>query len=291
MKERLGHNATHARDTAYRDIYINVLRGGAPGAAEFFSDSMLALWEEDGHTMIVFETPAEEAVRAFVSQNCPDAEFLWQGRMDYKDWESNRRFAPVHTAGFLICPAWDAPAPEPRETRIVLDPGLSFGTGMHPTTQNSLALLRLALRAQPAAHVLDLGCGSGVLAIASALLGAQRVTAVDNSLLAVNAARINAELNAVQDKIRIIHDDIFNHLADPADLVVCNINFGVVHELPAHSEFTAQNRILLSGVNPEKMHRQVSAAMQDAGHEILHTLQRNIWYSYLTQRRAPESPA
>jgi ribosomal protein L11 methyltransferase len=261
-----------------------VIRGALPGAAAHFHDDMLALWVEDGHTTIVFEEPREDRVRAFIESSAPGAEFLWEGKLHYRDWESNRDVRPVHTAGFLICPSWDVREPEACERRIVLDPGLSFGSGHHPATQIALGLLRVAFAQQPPARVLDLGCGTGVLSVAAVLLGAARVTAVDNSQLAIHAANLNAELNLMNDRIDIIHGDVFKHIDDAADLVICNINFPVIRELIKRPKFLRIERLLLSGVNPESEHERTVEALRVAGRRILETRRIGAWFGYLTLR-------
>lgn len=280
--EAVGGCALAPRQRPYEDLYLCVLKGALPGAEAYFHDSMLALWEEDGHTTIVFEEPHESRVRAYIEHSAPDAEFLWEGKLHYRDWESNRDVRPIHAAGFLICPSWDVREPEACERRIVLDPGLSFGSGHHPATQIALGLLRVAFSQQPPARVLDLGCGTGVLSIAAAQLGAAHVTAVDNSQLAIHAAHINTELNNVNNRIDIIHDDVFSHIGDAADLVICNINFPVIRELVKQPEFLRIQRLLLSGVNPESEHERISESLRGAGRPILETSRIGPWFGYLT---------
>jgi ribosomal protein L11 methyltransferase len=284
FKEHLGRRALEPRTHAYADLHICVVRGSLPGADAHFHHDMLAMWCEDENTTIVFESPREDQMRAFIREHCPDAEFLWEGRMPYGNWEADARMAPTHQAGFLICPAWDVCAPEPCETRIVLDPGLAFGSGLHPATQISLGLVRRAMERVRPRHVMDLGCGTGILAVAALLLGAEQATAVDYSLLAVNAARINAQLNGLSLRMRIMHDDLFSHLKSPADLVVCNMNFPLFDSLLKNKDFLSHEWLLLCGVNPESLHREISGKLKAAGRTIMHTERKGHWFGYLTQR-------
>jgi ribosomal protein L11 methylase PrmA len=283
--EHLGSRALAPRARAYETLHICVARGALPGAESRFADRMLAMWFEDGVTTLVFETPQETAVRAFILDNCPGAEFLWEGKMPYGNWEAGAPVRATHLAGFAICPPWDMCAPQPCETRIIMDAGLAFGSGLHPATHISLALLRPAMERARPRRVLDLGCGTGILSMAALLLGAERATAVDYSLLAVNAARINAHLNGLQDRMRIIHEDLFGHLAYEADLVLCNMNFPLFDRLLTDPDFLSHERILLCGVNPETMHREVCAKLTDAGREITAMQTRRGWYGYLTERK------
>lgn len=117
-------------------------------------------------------------------------------RVEDKDWLESWKadFVPIHIGAFLVRPTWsDAVAGDAVE--LVLDPGMAFGTGLHPTTQQCLeALSTLPLEGR---SVLDVGTGSGILAIAAAKRGASPVVAVDTDALAVDAARENAVRNGV----------------------------------------------------------------------------------------------
>ncbi len=101
----------------------------------------------------------------------------------------------------VIKPSWREFVPEPGEIVVELDPGMAFGTGLHPTTRNCVLLLEELLRAGD--RVLDVGTGSGILAIAAARLGAQSVLALDVSPVAVEAARANAAANGVADRVEV----------------------------------------------------------------------------------------
>ena len=114
-----------------------------------------------------------------------------------EDWvrATQAQFAPLRVAdGLWIVPSWCEPV-DPRACNLLLDPGLAFGTGSHPTTR--LCLRWLAERMPPGATVLDYGCGSGILAIAAARLGAGIVAGTDVDPQAIAASRANAERNGV----------------------------------------------------------------------------------------------
>lgn len=124
--------------------------------------------------------------------------------LEDKDWEREWmvNFKPMRFGNHLwICPSWCEP-PEPEAVNILLDPGLAFGTGTHPTT----ALCLEWLDGHGARHeqVIDYGCGSGILAVAAVKLGAQHVWAVDNDPQALIATRDNAEKNSVSAAITAV---------------------------------------------------------------------------------------
>ncbi|MCL2635898.1 MAG: 50S ribosomal protein L11 methyltransferase, partial [Betaproteobacteria bacterium] len=115
-----------------------------------------------------------------------------------------------------IVPSWHD-SPDPTAINLILDPGMAFGTGSHPTTR--LCLEWLERRVTPGCSLLDYGCGSGILAIAAARLGAGRVAGVDIDSLAVEAARANAETNGVA----ALFADSAQPVAGEYDIVVANI--------------------------------------------------------------------
>jgi ribosomal protein L11 methyltransferase len=148
-------------------------------------------------------------------------------RVDDRDWVrlTQSQFAPIRVSARLwIVPTWHQ-APDPGAVNIVLDPGLAFGTGSHPTTR--LCLRWLAGRLEHGQSVIDYGCGSGILAIAAAKLGARKVTGVDIDAQALEASRYNARLNKVA--VQFLCADAA--APGPADVVVANILSGPLKAL------------------------------------------------------------
>ncbi|MCL5946429.1 MAG: 50S ribosomal protein L11 methyltransferase [Chloroflexi bacterium] len=132
----------------------------------------------------------------------------------------------------VIVPTWESYAGEPDDLIIRLDPGAAFGTGLHPTTRLALRLLEHAAR--PAKHLLDVGTGSGILAIAGALLGAQHVVAVDVHEVAVGVARANIAANNLTEQITVLVGSATDGLewsGQPFDVVIANIIARVLIDL------------------------------------------------------------
>jgi len=158
------------------------------------------------------------------------------------------QFEPIRVSERLwIVPSWHA-APDPVAVNLVLDPGMAFGTGSHPTTR--LCLEWLERTVQPGCSVLDYGCGSGILAIAAARLGAATVVGVDIDPLAVDAARANARRNGVT---ATFHDSA-QPVAGAYDLVVANILSNPLRVLaPAICAHVRRGgRLALSGILREQ---------------------------------------
>lgn len=172
--------------------------------------------------------------------------------LEDKDWERAwmDNFKPIRFGKNLwICPSWHTPD-EPNATNVMLDPGLAFGTGTHPTT----ALCMEWLDANPPVDldVVDFGCGSGILAVAAALLGAKHIEAVDHDPQAVLATNDNAEKNHVSDKINALLPRQFED--KPADLILANILCNPLLELAPRFAGILKpgGQIVLSGILAEQ---------------------------------------
>ncbi|MBT8145668.1 MAG: 50S ribosomal protein L11 methyltransferase, partial [Gammaproteobacteria bacterium] len=174
-----------------------------------------------------------------------------------QDWEKSwmDRFHPMQFGRQLwICPSWSSP-PDPDAVNIMLDPGLAFGTGTHPTT--ALCLEWLEQQNLQDKLVVDYGCGSGVLGIAAALLGAQRVLAVDNDPQAIVASESNREVNGLEaSQLAVYLPENFppQPAMLPADILLANILAGPLEELaPAFASLIRPaGDLVLSGILPEQ---------------------------------------
>lgn len=158
------------------------------------------------------------------------------------------QFDPIRVSDRLwIVPSWHE-SPDPAAVNLILDPGMAFGTGSHPTTR--LCLEWLERNVSAACSVLDYGCGSGILAIAAARLGAGKVAGVDIDPLAVDAARANAERNSVE----ALFADSAAPVAGQYDLVVANILSNPLRVLaPAIcAHVRSGGRLALSGILREQ---------------------------------------
>jgi ribosomal protein L11 methyltransferase len=147
-----------------------------------------------------------------------------------EDWANawKEHFHPLKVGRVVIKPTWREWDAAPDEIVVELDPGMAFGTGLHPTTQ--LVLAALQDRVRPGMEILDLGTGSGILAIAAARLGAT-VTALDISEIAVEVARENVQVNGLRDAITVSRGSIDAVSGRQFDVVFANIIASVLAEL------------------------------------------------------------
>ena len=175
-------------------------------------------------------------------------------------WEE--QFHPMKMGTRLwICPSW-TPPPDPDAINILLDPGLAFGTGNHPTTAMCLSALDAGL--SEGQRVIDYGCGSGILGIAAARLGAATVLAVDNDPQAITASLDNAAKNQVDGATfsAVLPDDAWVHSAlASADWVVANILAGPLIDLAPRliSLIAPGGRLLLAGLLSDQVEAVAAA--------------------------------
>lgn len=172
--------------------------------------------------------------------------------LEDKDWEREwmTHYKPMKFGERLwVCPSWCEP-PEPNGVNLLLDPGLAFGTGTHPTTH--LCLAWLDAQHLENSLLVDYGCGSGILGVAGALLGCRQVLGVDNDPQALIASRSNAGRNGVSDTIEVFSPEAFHPVE--ADYVVANILAGPLIELAPNIAALLKpgGKLALSGILQEQ---------------------------------------
>lgn len=193
--------------------------------------------------------------------------------IEERDWaDAWKRYFFVHRVGqrLVIVPSWRRHRSLAGDLIIRLDPGMAFGTGLHPTTR--LCLRGLETRLQGDENVLDLGTGSGILAIAARKLGARRILAMDVDAMAVRVAGENARRNRVARAIETRLGSLPLGGAEPEqfDLIVANISFRVLGELHPELRRALQpgGRALLSGVLEQDAPALIEA-LESAGWRLL----------------------
>ena len=170
----------------------------------------------------------------------------------------------------------------PDDVVLTLDPGMAFGTGLHPTTQMCLHALEELV--QPGQNLLDVGTGSGILAIAAVKMGAQPILAFDTDELAVKTTIANAAQNQVESQIETRQAILDQIPEKPWDIVMVNILAPVIISLFDNDELMSyvkdDGKLVLSGIIEPQM-GDVETAVSNAGGKIVKTYQIRDWVSYI----------
>jgi ribosomal protein L11 methyltransferase len=204
--------------------------------------------------------------------------------VDEEDWSNawKAHFQPLKIGRIVVKPSWRKWESTTDDLVLELDPGMAFGTGLHPTTR--LVLEDLQRRVRPNEQVLDLGTGSGILALAAAMLGAQ-VTALDTSDVAVEVACANVEANRLHGRIVVGQGSIESVNARQFHLILANIIASVLIQLaPALAKALApEGELLASGIIEERVD-SVRQAFAIAGLDIVHEQCEGDWWLIVARR-------
>lgn len=207
--------------------------------------------------------------------------------VDEEDWANSWKqyFHPVKISKrFTIVPTWEEYTPvESDELIIELDPGMAFGTGTHPTTVLCLQALEKYLRADQT--VVDVGTGSGVLAIGAALLGAKHITALDLDEVAVRAAQENVAYNHADDRIAVMKGNLLDSIEEPPDMIIANILADVIMSFSkdAYQLVKPGGLFITSGIIGAKRD-EVRNDLIAQGFAIVETVLMEDWVAIIAQK-------
>lgn len=274
--------------------WVEVHFTASPPVAEAFAEQAVRLsgigvqWQElpDGRTRVIgylaqgphTESQQDELRRWAARQEEGELGF---GFLAPRDWGENwkKHFKPFQAVpGLVIAPPWESYQPQGKEKVLILDPGMAFGTGHHHSTLLCLEYLsRRAGEGGMPETVLDLGCGTGVLALAALLWGARRAVGLDLDPEAIRAARHNARLNHLEERLTLSQEPL-TRLSGSFPLVLANITaldlIALAPELVPRLE--PGGEMVLSGILVEQVPR-VETAYQQRGLTTRALLTRQGW--------------
>ena len=201
------------------------------------------------------------------------------GQVNEEDWanEWKKYYKPTKIGEKLVVkPTWEDYEVQDGDLVIELDPGMAFGTGTHETT--TMCMRELEKYVTEDSKVFDIGCGSGILAIAAAKLGAKDVIAVDLDEVAVKVAAENVAHNHVQDSVQVLHGNLIDVVSDKADVVVANIIADIIKILAkdVHSCMKEDAVFISSGIIHAKVN-EVKESLIENGFEIIEVKTLGEW--------------
>jgi len=219
-----------------------------------------------------------KSIRVFFAD--PHMEILGIDYIPAEDWLAGwkKTFVPIHVAGNIVVrPTWESYQVQPGEIEIIIDPKMAFGTGHHETTAQCLeALKTINLRGRT---LLDYGCGTGILSIAGAKLGAARVIAVDNDEEAIACAAENFKLNKIDAEL--IKADRF--VAEPAcDIIVANLTVDQILAMARElrQSLKKNGQIIFSGIPLENRDR-FEDFLAAKKYEVISEIRGSEWVSFV----------
>jgi ribosomal protein L11 methyltransferase len=247
-------------------------------SAALFGAGALALQEQNGSVITHFPSEADaRAVAGQIAALDPAAqlEVAETPAADYSRWRASVRAWEV--GGITVAPPWLAAGLDPAHT-VVIDPAMAFGTGEHATTRGVLLLMQRVLRRGDS--VADLGTGSGVLAIAAAKLGAERVAGIEHESEAIGNAELNVERNGVADTVTVIQGDAGTllPLLAPVRVVLANIaSLALLQLMPVVAQaLTADGEAVISGILTSEAQRFRASL---GSWRITHELVEDDWWT------------
>ena len=263
----------------YNELFIYQLGGRLTSQTEIHPQHFIGNWEEDDFSFLFFSDPAPEEIEKLL-QSQPHLTYVDSYHMSYEQWQG-AILTSFDQGCFRVIPPWekDAIAGHARH-RIILDPGLVFGTGTHPTTRDCLDAVELAFRDKPPEVALDLGTGTGLLALATACLGCKINLAVDLNLLAAKTAAINVRFNDLESRVTVVQGYAEDFVVFPADLLIANIHYDVMRKLIRDESFVSKKRFILSGLLRSEA-KQVRIELERLSAKIIKSwTHEGIWHTF-----------
>ena len=199
--------------------------------------------------------------------------------VDEEDWSNawKKYYHPVQVGEHLVvCPSWEAYDRKLDEVVLTLNPGMAFGTGTHETTRLCMELLEKYITPQDT--VLDVGCGSGILAITAALLGANKIIGCDIDEVAVKVAGENAALNGVQDRIAFHQGDLTSQVEGSFQIICANIVADVIIRLSEDAgRYLAKDGIFITSGIIDTREQDVLNALEQNGFQVIERRTSGGW--------------
>jgi ribosomal protein L11 methyltransferase len=231
-----------------------------------------------------------QEIKASVNQILSTLPHL-QGKIEFRrvedeDWAGAwKKYYQTTKLGdrLVIKPVWEQYLPSSEEIVIEIDPGMAFGTGTHPSTV--MCLLGLEDYINGGERVIDIGTGSGILAIAAAKLGASAVIGIDCDPIAVKSARSNVELNQVADRVSLYQGDLLTGIQATADLIVANLTADLIKVLTTQLDclLVPEGRAILGGIITARL-AEVQDNLREAGYVTTETRTQDDWVTLVVQK-------
>ncbi len=230
----------------YQHLYIYQVEGKVDDRG-ITSPDYIGCWNEGDSSFLFFHADERELVEELIRRG-RGARLIDAYDMDYEDWQGEG-LSSFRVGSLWFCPPHAGQEDIPDGCRVLpFDPGVVFGTGLHPTTYDTLHLIVNLFKRHVPETVLDLGTGTGILALACAALGARKILAVDINRLSVKTARENVMMNGFDRIVSVREAPAETVIGQPADLAVMNMHYQVLERLTETEGFRDKRWVILSGL-------------------------------------------
>jgi ribosomal protein L11 methyltransferase len=228
-------------------LYIYYVRGVVSYQDEKgLGQNFLGNWPEGDHSFLFFRSPSLVSVMELIKKRS-DLELIDQFELTYKDWQDHVS-KPFCIENIIIAPPWYNASINDNDLLIILDPGLVFGSGIHPTTRDCIKAIISLKDKIKGKTVVDLGTGTGILSLICALMGAEKIIGVDINPMAVRTAKHNVDLNGFSDKVLVIQADAVDTLCIDSHIIIANLNCAVVEKIIESRYFREKEYAIISGL-------------------------------------------
>jgi len=260
----------------YQRLYIYELEGTLEKIPQGWGKrGYLGCWYEAGYSFVFFPEPSREQLEKDLLET--KHKIRSETVIPYQDWEAGVPLQPFCVGSICVAPPWNVPQ-DPKA--LLVDPGVSFGSGLHGSTRACLELLVSLYRAATPMEVLDLGTGSGILALAAARLGAQRVTAVDCQPVAVETAKANVARNFLEARVEVTLGNALDYLEGSADLIMANLHLELLLEMLTRPSFWRTPWCILAGL-VGRQDLKFLAALEKTPMRVLESREEGRWSAFL----------
>ena len=258
----------------YQNLYIYEISGEISDSRDFLKQDFIGCWNEGETSFLFFSQPHDEEVESFIKKK--GYPVLSRNVLDYKAWQAGEELKPFQVGNLVISPPWENVSVEEGQILVYLDPCVVFGTGYHPTTRTCLQATWEIYQKEKPKKVLDLGTGSGILALGAAKWGAEKVLAIDCNELAVETASRNVLSNGESERIEVRRGKAEDFIKEKADLVCANIHLQVIECLLKKRAFFRKRWLILSGIF-EKDTEEIERRLKEKSVAIVRRLQEKNW--------------
>ncbi len=265
----------------YRNLYIYYLDGTPEVSKKIQADkSFLGTWEDEEVSFLFFSSSSDAAVDTILNKNS-ELNLIEKYEMTGEQWHGDK-IEPYFVNDLCVYPPWNKPDKNDQNIkRIILDPGVVFGTGRHQTTEDCLDLIHRLCTKHNIQSVLDIGTGTGLLSLGAAALGCKKVMACDFNYLAAKTTLNNIRLNGFESQILAFQAKGEEIISIPCDLLVANIHYDIMQHMIENPSLLEKRYFILSGLLNSEARKVLDSLSKKNVHIIERRCPDGVWNTIL----------